>query len=58
MSDSPRHPEDAEAGIEVTPAFRRFRQRDDIFSRAFWDPAVRSARTDAFFASYRTGFSP
>jgi ferredoxin len=45
---------DAEAGFEVLPTFRRFSQRDDIYCRAFWDPGVRSEHTDRFFESYRT----
>ena len=53
LPNHPARPGDAEAGIEVTEDFARFEQRDDIFSRAFWDASVRSARTDAFFASYR-----
>ena len=36
----------------------RFRQRDDVFTRAFWDPKVRSAQTEAFFASYRIDATP
>lgn len=44
---------DALAGIEVTADFQRFSQIDDMFSRAFYDPTVRTAQTDAFFASYR-----
>jgi len=44
---------DAAAGIETTPDFEVFSQRDDIFTRAFWDSDVRSDATDAFFASYR-----
>ena len=51
-------PTDADAGIEITPEFERFVQRDDIFTRAFWDPAVRSKQTDAFFASYRMEAAP
>ena len=35
-----------------------FRQRDDAFTRAFWDPDVRSKQTDAFFASYRMEATP
>lgn len=46
-------PDDADAGIETTEAFERFSQRNDIFSRAFWDDKIRSAKTDGFFASYR-----
>lgn len=49
---------DRAAGIEVTDAFEPFAQRNDIFTRAFWDPTVRSAKTDAFFASYRMEASP
>ena len=44
---------DAAAGIEVTPEFERFVQRNDVFTRAFWDDRVRSRHTDGFFASYR-----
>jgi epoxyqueuosine reductase QueG len=51
-------PSDAAAGIEVTEDFETFAQRDDIFTRAFWDPEVRSALTDAFFASYRMEAAP
>ncbi|GFE52358.1 hypothetical protein So717_41110 [Roseobacter cerasinus] len=49
---------DCAAGIEVTDAFEPFVQRNDVFTRAFWDPSVRSAKTDAFFASYRMEASP
>ncbi len=51
-------PDDSAAGIETTPEFERFTQRDDIFTRAFWDPEIRSKRTDAFFASYRMEAAP
>ena len=47
---------DAAAGIETTEEFRPFRQIDDVFSRAFHDPAIRSKDTDRFFASYRDAF--
>lgn len=49
---------DAAAGIETTDAFEPFSQRDDAFTRAFWDPEVRSGRTDEFFASYRMAAAP
>ena len=49
---------DAAAGIEVTDEFERFTQRNDVFTRAMWDDSVRSAKTDAFFASYRMEASP
>lgn len=44
---------DAAAGIETTDAFEPFRQRNDMFTRAFWDDSVRSKQTDGFFESYR-----
>jgi reductive dehalogenase len=45
---------DAEAGFDVLPTFERFNQKNDIYSRAFWDDAVRSERTNRFFETYRT----
>lgn len=51
-------PSDVDAGIEITPEFERFNQRNDIFTRAFWDPKIRSKKTDAFFASYRMEATP
>jgi len=38
----------------VLDHFERFSQKNDIYSRAFWDPEVRSERTDLFFETYRT----
>lgn len=52
------HPDDALAGIEVTGDFEPFRQRNDIFTRAFWDSSIRSNKTDRFFASYRIEAAP
>ena len=49
---------DAMAGIETTVDFTRFRQRNDVFTRAFWDDRVRSKFTDGFFASYRVDAKP
>ncbi|MFC6638643.1 reductive dehalogenase [Sulfitobacter sediminilitoris] len=54
----PDRPTDAAAGIEVTSDFERFAQRNDIFTRAFWDDRIRSRKTDAFFASYRMEATP
>ncbi len=45
---------DREAGFEVSGDFRRFSQKDDIFCRSFWDPEVRSDRSDMFYETYRT----
>jgi epoxyqueuosine reductase QueG len=51
-------PNDAAAGIETTKDFERFTQRNDVFTRAFWDDTVRSKQTDGFFASYRMEATP
>ena len=45
---------DREAGFEVGEDFRRFSQKYDIFCRSFWDPEVRSDRSDIFYETYRT----
>ena len=54
----PQRDGDAAAGIEVTDDFATFSQRNDVFTRAFWDPTVRTDKTDAFFASYRMEAAP
>ena len=46
-------PTDSDAGIETTDEFKQFAQKNDVFTRAFWDPTVRTDKTDAFFGSYR-----
>ncbi|MFZ1813817.1 MAG: reductive dehalogenase domain-containing protein [Rhizobiaceae bacterium] len=46
------------AGIEVTDEFQRFNQRDDLFTRAFWDPEVHSSHAMGFFDSYRMKAAP
>ena len=57
--NSDRTIEDDEAsGIVVTENFERFEQRNDVFTRACWDPTVRSKQSDAFFASYRMEATP
>ena len=48
-----QHRNDPAAGIETTPEFERFSQKNDIFTRAFWDKTVQTQKTDSFFASYR-----
>lgn len=45
-------------GIEVTDEFEPFDQMNDMFTRAFWDPAVKTKDTDAFFGSYRMEAAP
>lgn len=58
--DTPAHllDSDREAGFEISPDYSRFSQMNDIFTRAFWDDAVRSAHSDGFFASYRMEAAP
>ena len=58
--DTPEHllKSDQLAGFDITPEFERFNQMNDMFTRAFWDPEVRSDHTDAFFASYRMEAAP
>ena len=46
------------SGIVVSDKFERFKQRNDIFTRAFWDDTVKSKKSDAFFASYRIDAAP
>jgi len=54
----PQRDGDAAAGIEVTDDFEGFAQRNDIFTRAFWDKAVMSKHSAKFFASYRMEAAP
>jgi epoxyqueuosine reductase len=42
------------AGFEVLDGFVRFSQRNDVFSRSFWDDTVRSGRSELFYETYRT----
>jgi len=44
---------DRTLGFEITDEFQPFNQMNDMFTRAFWDPAVTSPDTEAFFDSYR-----
>lgn len=44
---------DAALGFEITEDFQLFNQKNDIFTRAFWDDDVASEDTTAFFNSYR-----
>ena len=54
----PQRDGDAAAGIEVTDDFEGFAQRNDIFTRAFWDDRVMSMNSAKFFASYRMEAAP
>lgn len=57
-NQSDKRPGDVAAGIEITEEFERFSQRNDVFTRAFWDETVRNKHTDAFFDSYRMEATP
>lgn len=48
---------DRAAGFEIGPDFEAFAQRNDIYRRSFWDPAVRNEKTDRFYATYRQPLS-
>ena len=52
MSVSPLE-SDRAAGFEVTAEFEAFAQRNDIYRRSFWDPLIRSAKTERFYRTYR-----
>ena len=44
---------DSSVGFDVTDDFKRFNQKDDIFSRSFWDEKIKSEKTERFYMSYR-----
>ncbi|MFN8580062.1 MAG: reductive dehalogenase domain-containing protein [Gemmatimonadaceae bacterium] len=44
---------DAAAGFNITPEFQRFAQRNDIYRRSFWDPCIRSEKSERFYKTYR-----
>lgn len=54
----PQRDGDAAAGIDVTDDFEPFAQRNDVFTRAFYDDRVKSKHTEKFFASYRMEAAP
>ena len=58
QDDFMQKPSDLATGIETTSEFKRFSQKNDVFSRAFWDSSVRTDESDAFFASYRMEATP
>jgi hypothetical protein len=35
-------------GFEVLEDFERFSQVDDVFSRSWWDPSIRSDKSERF----------
>ncbi len=45
---------DAAAGFDIREDFERFHQKQDVFSRSFWDDEVRTGRSELFYETYRT----
>ena len=44
---------DEAAGFEVTNAFERFNQKNDVFRRSWWDTRIRSNKARRFYETYR-----
>ena len=44
---------DQASSFEILPDFERFSQRNDVFSRSFWDDSIRDENTGRFYATYR-----
>lgn len=40
-------------GFEILDDFERFSQVDDVFSRSWWDPTIRTDKSERFYATYR-----
>jgi len=49
-SVSQNHPAQS---FEITAEFERFDQKNDIFRRSWWDTAIKSAKTQRFYKTYR-----
>ena len=45
--------QDQAAGFSILPQFQRFNQKNDVFSRSFWDSSIRSKKTKQFYETYR-----
>ncbi len=44
---------DKAAGFNILDTFERFNQKDDVFRRSWWDPSIRSKRSELFYRTYR-----
>ena len=42
-----------QSGFEILPTFKRFHQKNDVFRRSWWDPRIRSKKTERFYTTYR-----
>ena len=47
-----RAPDEA-AGFDITDAFERFHQKNDVFRRSWWDDRIRSTKAGRFYETYR-----
>jgi len=47
------HASDNAAGFDITDAFERFNQKDDVFRRSWWDERIRSNKVRRFYETYR-----
>jgi hypothetical protein len=48
LPSDPSQGDDA-AGFEILDGFERFNQRDDVFSRAWWDDTVHTPKVVEFY---------
>jgi epoxyqueuosine reductase len=44
---------DRAAGFKILESFQRFRQKNDVFRRSWWDDRIRSPKTKLFYETYR-----
>ena len=56
--DSFSNETDKKAGFTLSKEFKRFNQRNDMFTRAFWDKLIKNKDTEQFFLSYRNQPAP
>lgn len=46
-------PSDDDCGFDVRSDFERFRQKNDVFRRSWWDERIHSGKHALFYATYR-----
>lgn len=52
--DSNKHSHNARANnFEILENFKRFDQKNGIFTRSWWDKTIRSRKTKLFYSTYR-----
>ena len=52
-----KRPIDDRTGVEVLDNFERFDQRNDIYCRSEWDPAIQSKKAERFFKGHYMPFA-